>query len=114
MKQSEERTARNGVDPPSSDAEMRQHRLEVAKILARSSLNECNGSTYPFFYFMEIKKQYLVAARDQFKQAQHSLTMAARALQMSNLECDDTLKEVKENIGDLALTVEVINDHIGE
>jgi hypothetical protein len=38
-------------NPPSSDAEMRQHRLEVAKILARSSLNECNSSTYPFFLF---------------------------------------------------------------
>ena len=82
------------------------------KTAAPKALADLTG--YPFFYFMEIKKQYLVAARDQFKQAQHSLTMAARALQMSNLECDDTLKEVKENIGDLALTVEVINDHIGE
>jgi len=62
---------------------------------------------------MEINKQYLVVARDQFKQAQHSLTMAARALQMSNLPCDETIKEVKENIGDLALTVEVVNDAIG-
>ena len=62
---------------------------------------------------MTIKKEYLVAARDQFAQAQRSLVMAAQALRESGLPCEATLKEVKETIGDIAIAQESINDHLG-
>ena len=59
-----------------------------------------------------MKPEYLIAARDQFKSAQNSLVMAARALQLTGMDLTLMLKEIKENIGDLAITVEILNDHI--
>ena len=61
-----------------------------------------------------MKPEYLVAARDQFRSAQASLVMAVRALQMSGGDFAPTIKEVKETIGDLAVAVEQITDHIDQ
>ena len=59
------------------------------------------------------KPEYLIAARNQFASAQRSLVMAVRALQETGFDFDKTIKEVKETIGDLAVAVEQITDHIG-
>jgi len=59
-----------------------------------------------------MKVQYLVAARDQFQIAQKALVMAVRALQLSELTCDETQKAIKETIGDLAVVAETLNDGI--
>lgn len=58
------------------------------------------------------KPAYLIAARDQFASAQRSLVMAVRALQETGHDFAPTIKEVKETIGDLAVVVEQLNDHI--
>ena len=58
-----------------------------------------------------VRPEYLVAAKDQFKSAQRSLVMAARALQEASPGgLESVIKETKETIGDIALTVEVIED----
>lgn len=62
---------------------------------------------------MPIKREYIIAARDQFRAAQQALVMAVRALQESGLPSEQTQKEAKETIGDLACTVEVLNDALG-
>jgi hypothetical protein len=57
---------------------------------------------------------YLIAARDQFSSAQRSLVMAVRALQRAEMEdhFHRTIAATKEVIGDLAISVEQINDHL--
>lgn len=59
-----------------------------------------------------MEPKYIRTAIDQLKQAQIALVMSARALQMSGLSCETTLKEIKENIGDLSLTIEILNDQL--
>ena len=61
---------------------------------------------------MDFKREHLVSAKDQFASASRSLVMAVRALQMSGGNFAATIKEVKETIGDLTITVEQINDHL--
>lgn len=57
---------------------------------------------------MTIDKDEIRRARTEFENAQHSLVLAARALEASGLPCEKTLKEVKENIGDLAIAAEAL------
>lgn len=55
-------------------------------------------------------KARLVAARDQMHQAQGHLVMAAKALTECGLPLELTIKHVKETVGDLAITQELLSD----
>ena len=59
-----------------------------------------------------MKTEYLIAAKDQFNNAEKSLVMAVIALQMSEGDFEKTIKEIKETIGDLRIAIEVIEDRL--
>jgi len=60
-----------------------------------------------------MEPKHINSACGQFKSAQSSLVMAVRALQMSGLPCEPTMKAVKETIGDLAVVIEMLMDELG-
>lgn len=59
-----------------------------------------------------VKKEYVVSARDQFGIAQRALVMAAKALEASGGDFKDTIREIKESIGDLAIASEILDDSL--
>lgn len=59
-----------------------------------------------------MRTNHLIAAKDQFCNAEHSLVMAIRALQMAGGDFGPVIKEIKETIGDLRVTIEVIDDQL--
>jgi hypothetical protein len=60
-----------------------------------------------------MKKEWLVSAKDQLNQAKRNLVYAARAFEKAADGAntfDTTIKEIKETIGDLEMSVEALNE----
>ena len=58
-----------------------------------------------------IDKSWLIAARSSLSNAKRELVYAARAFERANKEVfAPTIKEIKENIGDLEMAIESLNE----
>lgn len=59
-----------------------------------------------------MNKEWLVSAKQSLNNAKRELVYAARAFQRANdnKEFDATIKEIKENIGDLEMSVEALSE----
>jgi len=60
-----------------------------------------------------MKKEWLVSAKQSLDNAKRELVYAARAFEKASdhNEFSATVKEIKENIGDLEMTVEFLSEH---
>lgn len=59
-----------------------------------------------------MNKEWLVSAKQSLNNAKRELVYAARAFQRAggDKEFDATIKEIKENIGDLEMSVEALSE----
>lgn len=58
-----------------------------------------------------VNKEWLVAAKSSLENAKRELVYAARAFERSNSDAfKPTIKEIKESIGDLEMSIEAINE----
>ena len=58
-----------------------------------------------------VNKEWLIAARGSLENAKRELVYAARSFERADTDAfKQTIKEIKENIGDLEMSIEAINE----
>ena len=62
---------------------------------------------------LDLDQKMVFVARDQFEVARKAMIFGAKAIQETGYFGDETMNEIKNVIGDLSITVEVLNDVLG-
>lgn len=75
-----------------------------------SEANGVNLTDLLYAVVIEMKNEWLVAAKQSLENAKRELVYAARAFERTDGPFEQTIKEIKENIGDLEMSIEALKD----